>query len=158
MTDQTDGVVLDYSHMTPLPIIKYDSLSNAIVFNNPIVPASGLASQDLTHNLEFASPAVFDQTVAIGDQTSFIPMPIPTHPTDLNIPSLQSTGTIQTTDLLVAKDGVMSFYVDSSGTRVYGDISIDGNIVNTNLTNMINNIQLTPGPQGATGPAGPTGP
>jgi hypothetical protein len=58
-------------------------------------------------------------------------MPIPTHPTDLNLPALQSTGTIQTTDILVAKDGVMSFYVDSSGTHVYGDISIDGNIINS---------------------------
>jgi hypothetical protein len=56
MTDQTNGVVLDYSQMTPLPIIKYDSTSNAIVFNNPIVPSNGFAAQDVEHNLEFASP------------------------------------------------------------------------------------------------------
>jgi len=127
------GVILDYTQMTPAPIIKYDSATNAIVFDNPIVPANGFAAQDAQHNLEFASPVVFDQTVAVGDQSSFIPMPIPTHPTDLNLPVLQSTGTIQTTDILVAKDGVMSFYVDSSGTHVYGDISVGGNIISSNF-------------------------
>ena len=105
MTYQSNGVVLDYSQMTPLPIIKYDSSTNAIVFNNPIVPASGFAAQDVEHNLEFASPVIFDQSISLGNQTSFVPMPIPTHPTDLNLPVLQSTGTIQTTDILVAKDG-----------------------------------------------------
>ena len=94
------GAILDYTQMTPVPIIRYDSSTNAIVFNNPIVPASGFAAQDVEHNLEFASPAVFDQTVAVGDQSSFVPMPIPTHPTDLNIPALQSTGTIQTLSLI----------------------------------------------------------
>ena len=117
------GVILDYTQMTPAPIIKYDSATNAIVFNNPIVPANGFAAQDVEHNLEFASPVVFDQSISLGNQTSFVPMPIPTHPTDLNIPALQSTGTIQTTDILVAKDGIMSFYVDSSGTHVYGAVS-----------------------------------
>ena len=109
MSDPNDGVVLDYSQMTPLPIIRYDVSTNALIFNNPIVPTNGFAAQDAEHNLEFASPAVFDQTVAIGDQTSFIPMPLPTHPTALNIPALQSTGTIQTTELMVAKNGTTYF-------------------------------------------------
>ena len=129
--DPNNGIVLDYSQMTPLPIIRYDSITNAIVFNNPIVPANGFAVQDVGQNLQF------DQTISLGDQTSFVPMPLPTHPTDLNIPALQSTGTIQTTDILVSKDGVMSFYVDSSGTHVYGDINIDGNIINSNLSHIL---------------------
>ena len=153
--DPTTGVILDYSAMTPLPIIRYDSDTNAIVFNNPIVPASGFAAQDVQHNLEFASPVIFDTTIAIGDQTSFIPMPLPTHPLDLNIPAVQSTGTIQTTDLMVAKNGNTYFYSDELGVRVFGDITVDGNITNANLTNMINNIQLTPGPAGPTGETGP---
>ena len=56
MTDTYDpsiGVILDYSAMTPLPIIKYDSETNAIVFNNPIVPAVGsqFKTLDRTYNL-----------------------------------------------------------------------------------------------------------
>ena len=31
--DPNNGIVLDYSQMTPLPIIRYDSITNSIVFN-----------------------------------------------------------------------------------------------------------------------------
>jgi hypothetical protein len=65
------GVILDYTQMTPAPIIKYDSATNAIVFNNPIVPANGFAAQDVEHNLEFASPVVFDQSISVGNQVKF---------------------------------------------------------------------------------------
>ena len=82
------------------------------------VSRSQLDHKDVEHNLEFASPVIFDQSISLGNQTSFIPMPIPTHPMELNLPALQSTGTIQTTDILVAKGGAMSLHVDSSGTHV----------------------------------------
>ena len=40
-------------------------------------------------------------------------------------------GTLQATDILIAKHGSMSLYADSSGTHFYSDIAVDGNIINT---------------------------
>ena len=31
-----DGVVTDYTEMAPIPVIQYDSSSNAIISDNPI--------------------------------------------------------------------------------------------------------------------------
>ena len=56
--DPNNGIVLDYSQMTPLPIIRYDSTTNAIIFNNPIVPANGFTTQEFQNSLEFASPVI----------------------------------------------------------------------------------------------------
>ena len=78
---------------------------------------------------------------------------------------------------MVAKDGVMKFYCDKDSTTVFGDLkvgndlntltarvlgnlTVDGNIINSNLQDQIADIQLTPGPpgaQGAQGNIGPTG-
>ena len=47
-------------------------------------------------------------------------------------------GTIQATDLMIANGGVMKLYSDVSGTHVYGDITVDGDVINTNLQNQLN--------------------
>ena len=49
----------------------------------------------------------------------------------LNIPAINSLGTLQATDILIAKNGSMSLYVDSSGTHFYNDITVDRNSINT---------------------------
>ena len=64
-------------------------------------------------------------------------MPLPSDPKNLNIPAINSIGTVQATDLMVAKDGVMKLYSDISGTRIYGDITVDGNITNTTLQDQL---------------------
>ena len=70
--------------------------------------------------------------------SQFVPMPLPSDPTSLNIPAINSMGTIQATDLMIANGGVMKLYSDESGTHVYGDITIDGDVINTNLQDQIN--------------------
>ena len=65
-------------------------------------------------------------------------MPLPSDPTNLNIHAINSIGTVQATDLMVAKDGVMKLYSDISGTCTYGDITVYGNIMNTNLQDQLN--------------------
>ena len=65
-------------------------------------------------------------------------MPLPSDPMTLNIPAINALGTLQTTDILIAKNGSMSVYADSSGTRSYSDITVDGNIINTDVQNQIN--------------------
>ena len=70
--------------------------------------------------------------------SQFVPMPLPSEPMSLNIPAINALGTLQTTEILIAETGSMSFYADSSGTRFYSDITVDGNIINTDLQNQLN--------------------
>ena len=134
------GLVIDYSEMTPIPVIKHNTTSNALVFDNPVQTSSGIASSDQAP-LSFNSPAKFNNGItalADGDLSEFVPTPLPSDPTSLNIPAINSMGTLQATDLMIANGGVMKLYSDVSGTHVYGDITVDGDVINTNLQNQLN--------------------
>ena len=138
------GLIIDYNNNgVKMPIITYNPTTDSIIFNNPIVPANGISSSE--GNLTFASPAIFNDSITVGyaDPTLFIPMPLPSAPLNFSIPAIASAGTIQTTDIMVANEGVMKFYSDASGTHIYGDITVDGNIINTNLDTTIGTA-LTP--------------
>ena len=65
-------------------------------------------------------------------------MPLPFDPMSLTIPVINSIGTVQATDLMIAKNGVMKLYSDISGTRIDGDITVDGNTTNNNLQDQLN--------------------
>ena len=60
-----DGVVTDYSGITPIPVIQYDSSSNAIIFDNPVQTSSGIASSELDP-LSFKPPAVCNGHIGRG--------------------------------------------------------------------------------------------
>ena len=68
--------------------------------------------------------------IGILKDSQFTPMPLPDTPATLNIPMLATNGTIQETDIMVAKDGVMKFYCDKDNTTVFGDLKV-GNSLNT---------------------------
>ena len=76
----------------------------------------------------------------------------------LTIPTITSEGTLETTDILVKNNTTPTFYCNQDMTRVFNDLTIDGNINNPQLDNRFNTIQLTPGATGPTGPTGPQGP
>ena len=57
------GLVIDYSEMTPIPVIQYNTTSNALNFDNPIQTSSGIASTDQAP-LSFNSPAVFNSGIS----------------------------------------------------------------------------------------------
>ena len=87
-----EGQVIDYSTMTPMPLITYNSSNNTMVFNNPIQTVSGVSSAANTP-LIFNSQAQFNQAVQIGilNDSQFTPMPLPDTPATLNIPMLATT-------------------------------------------------------------------
>ena len=129
-----DGIVVSYGGMTPTPAISYDQTNNASAFNNLVQTTAGIASAERI--LEFKSPSLFKQSVQVGfnaNVSDFFPMPLPSAPMILNIPAINSIGTVQATDLMIAKDGVMKLYSDIYGTHIYGDIAVDGNITNSSL-------------------------
>ena len=121
----TEGLVIDYSGMTPIPIITYNSTNNTMEFNNPIQTVSGSSTAEYTP-LIFRSQAQFRKAVQIGilNEAQFTPMPLPDDPATLNIPMLATNGTIQATDIMVEKDGVMKFYCDKDNAKIIGDLKV----------------------------------
>jgi len=130
MTDsnQTDGEVLNYDDSLKTPVIGYNNNNNSIVFNNPIETNLGIIATSEDTPVTFNS-AIINGVLSVGsDFTEFIPMPLPSDPDNLNIPIINSMGTIQTTDLMIAKNGVINLYSNTDGTHIYGDLIVDGNI------------------------------
>ena len=93
-----EGEVIDYSTMTPKPVITYKSTNNTMLSNNPIQTVSGVSSAETTP-LVFNSQAPFKKAVQIGilNDSQFTSMPLPDTPATLNIPMLATSGTIQAT-------------------------------------------------------------
>jgi len=128
-------------------------------------------------NMTFYGPTDFRESVTVGYTdllSQFTPMPLPAGATGYYYPQLNIKNTLQSSELMIAKDGVMKFYcnkdlavfagdlkvgekITSVSSRVLEDLTVDGNIINTNLQNQISNIQLTPGPTGAQGAQGDVG-
>ena len=90
------GFTIDYSNMTPMPVLEYNSTNNTLVFNNPIQTVDGVSSAEYTPPV-FRSQAQFRKAVQIGilNEAQFTPMPLPDDPATLNIPMLATSGTIQ---------------------------------------------------------------
>ena len=106
---QIDGIVASYDDMTHVPISSYNPTNNALLFSNPLQTTEGVASSEL-EPLEFNSPGLLNSGVQVRFNTNlseFVPSPLPYDPMSLNIPAINSIGTIQATDLMIAKDGVM---------------------------------------------------
>ena len=137
-----EGQVIDYSGMTPIPVITYNSTNNTMTFDNPIQTVSGVSSAANTP-LVFNSQAQFRQAVQVGilNDSQFTPMPLPDAPGTLNIPMLATNGTIQATDIMVAKDGVMKFYCDKDNATFVGDLKV-GNNLNTLSSTVLENLTV----------------
>ena len=103
------GIVDSYDDMTPIPMISYDQTNNALVFNDPMQTTEGIASSE-SETLGFNSPTTFKQSVQVGlnaNLSDFVPMPLPSDPMSPNIPAINSIGTVQAADLMIANDGVI---------------------------------------------------
>jgi hypothetical protein len=131
-------------------------------------------------NMTFYAPVDFHETVTVGYTNLLQPIhpacPCPAAaPRATTIPSVNIKNSLQSSQLMIAEDGVMKFYCDkdlavftgdlkvgnkitSVSSRVLGDLTVDGDIINTNLQDQISNIQLTPGPTGPQGEQGVQGP
>ena len=137
---QTEGIVVSYDNMTPIPVISYDQTNNALVFNHQLQATKGVASS-ASETLEFKSLATFNNTIRVGYNGDFddsVPMTPLFDPTSLIFPAINSVGTIQTTELMIANDGAMRLYAGHDGTHINGDITVDGNITNANLHDQLN--------------------
>ena len=95
-----EGIVSDFSGMTPIPIITYDTANNTMVFNNPIQTTSG--SQSSTFN---ASHVDFNESISVGYSDiikQWSPMPSPISPSSFFYPEVNVKNSIQTGELMVA--------------------------------------------------------
>ena len=95
------------------------------MFNNPIQTVGGVSSAEYTP-LVFKSQAQFREPVQIGilSDSQFTPMPLQDDPATLNLPMLATSGTMQATDIMVAKDGIMKSCCDKDSARLIGDLKV----------------------------------
>ena len=110
------------------------------MINNPVQAHEGIASAE-SETLDFNSPATFNNTIRVGYNGDFpasVPMTSPLDPTSLIFPAINSVGTIQATELVIANDGAARLYAGETGTHVNGDITVVGNITNANLQGQLN--------------------
>ena len=100
-----DGIVVNYDDMIPIPVITNNPFNNTLVFNNALETTFRIASVG-SDTLEFNSPALFETKYAGRVQRKLVitfPMQLPYEPMSLNIPAINSIGTVQATDLMTAK-------------------------------------------------------
>ena len=60
-------------------------------------------------------------------------MTSPLDPGSLIFPAINSVGTIQATELVIAKDGAARLYAGEAGMHINEDITVVGNITHNNL-------------------------
>ena len=138
--DPTAGVITDYSGMLPLPVMNFNTSTNSIIFNNPIAASGGFTSATAGSSLIFSDNVIFNNSAIFGDSAQVPPTSIPDNPTNLYLPTIASGGVIQTTDILVCNSTVSQFYCGTLTSHFYNDLYVDGNIINTNLSTLLNNI------------------
>ena len=113
--DPTAGIIEDYTTMPKLPVLDYNSTTNSIIFNTPIVPNLGIAGASVGSTLIFSESAQFQNYLnTFGDYTQVPPTTIPDNPGYLYLPAIASGGVLQTTDLLVCNSTVSQFYCSTS--------------------------------------------
>ena len=126
--------------MIPIPVIAYNPTNSALVFNNPVQANEGIASAE-SETLDFNSPATFNHTIRVGYNGDFpdsVPMISPLDATSFIFPAINSAGTVQAIELMIANDGATRLYSGEVGTPINGDITIVGNITNNNLQDQLN--------------------
>ena len=102
--DPTAGIIAyeDYTTMTKLPILDFNSTTGSLIFNNPIVPSVGITGVSAGSTLIFSQTAQFQNYVnSFGDYTQVPPTSIPDIPGYVYLPTIASGGVLQTTDILV---------------------------------------------------------
>ena len=121
-----DGTLVNYDDVTPIPLLPYDQTNNALVFNNPVQTTLGIASAE-SETLEFNSPATFNKVGYNGEFPDSVPVISPLDSAGLILPTINSVGTIQATELMIANNGATRLYSGETGTQKHGDIMVVGN-------------------------------
>ena len=114
-------------------IFDYNFTNNSIIFNNPIQNTSGF-SDDATFNANVIVDSIL--TVKFNKNINdFVPVVLPNDTQfNLNIPAINSLGTIQSTDILSADNGKINFYSCSGNTYLYDNINLNGTLYITQLS------------------------
>ena len=134
----SDGTITDYSGATPVPVIKYDFSTNSMIFNNPIVPASGLGG---TPTITCANILDLAPTVAAYGYASVVTM----NPPITTDPSQNIVATLANNDLII--DYTNLFNNLSLQSSLVGALSgeintLSGNVATnyTSLSNLITSV------------------
>ena len=114
-----DGIVVSYDDMTPIPVISYNKTNRQQAQRR-----QKAKPQSSTHQLLLITLCGQDA------METFLLLFI-----DITVCSV---GTIQATELMIANNGAPRFYTGEAGTHIIGDITIVGNLTNSNLQGQLN--------------------
>ena len=81
---------------------------------------------------------IYQGLQAFGDPTLITPLPNPNISNQTVLPTVEIGGTLMGTDFIFGQSGTTNILSDNTGTYIYTDLDVTGNIINTGLTNLIN--------------------
>ena len=90
-----------------------------------------------TYTLKLNKPAIFT-TGTFGDEDLITPLPNPNLGNQLVVPSLQVGGSMMANDIILGSSGITKLISDNTGTYIYNNLNVSGNINNNDLTNKLN--------------------
>ena len=132
-----DGVIdrdiIDNDIQTSI-IFDYNLTTNSIIFNNSI---------QNNNSTTFENDILINDILTVtggNDINNFVPVALPNDPNNLNIPIINSLGTIQTTDMLASNNGEYAFYACYGSTYLYNNVYLNGQFHITQLS-QINLLQ-----------------
>ena len=126
---------------TPLDNPDLSTFDPSTIGNDPgITTVIQARSQPLvfdydTDTLKLNKAAVFPSGT-FGDEDSITPLPNPNLGNQLVVPSLQVGGSFMATDIILGS-GVTRLLSDNTGTYIYNNLNVSGNINNNDLTNKL---------------------
>ena len=138
----TDGVIdRNEPFLEPTSIIfDYNVTDNSIIINNPIQNNSSFEGENITFNSNILINGLLN-VEGSGNINNFIPVVLPTDEGfNLNIPVINSMGTMQATDILCSDNGNINFYTCSGQTFLYNTINLNGSI-NLSSLSQITHLQ-----------------
>ena len=90
------GLIMDYSNMTPVPVITYNTANNTI--NNPIQTTSGSQSSTFHAEAEFKAHVYCNESISVGYSdmiNQWSPMPSPIDSSSFFYPEVNVKSSIQ---------------------------------------------------------------
>ena len=115
-------------------VFDYNATNNSLIFNNPVQNNSGFVGDNIT----FSSSLIVNGVMRVNPGDSLASFSQVTLPTDegfnLNIPTIDSGGTIQGPNMVVANNNLVDFYACSGQTFLYNSVHLNGNLNLTSLS------------------------
>ena len=129
---------------TPVEHPDLSTIDTATIGFDPTINTQAIIANSQPSSLDYTtgtlniSKPVVLENATIGDADLISPLPNPNLGNQLVVPSLQVGGTMMANDIILGSNGTTKLISDNTGTYIYNNLNVSGNINNTDLTNKLN--------------------